>query len=150
MVTTNDLRDFIKTDSYVSLFEEMIERLSVHVDENEPPSQLFNIHAGYVNKSGISLDELEKLCCSEKERLVEYVRLKSIEIKDDEDDYNEGDDKAVTLEVLPFPKSFLIGHLIEFYFLKNNPADLSSYFKKARISNPQEYIKELKSIYNRL
>ncbi|HGY3716631.1 TPA: hypothetical protein ACNVDX_002269 [Citrobacter gillenii] len=150
MVTTNDLRIFIKTKNYISLFNEVTERLNINTDKNEPSSQLFNIHAGCVNKSGVSLGELEKLCDLEKERLVEYARLKNIEIEDDEDEYNESDDKAVTLEILPFPKSFLIGDLIEFYLLKNNPSALTDYLKKLRIPGSLKYAKELKSIYSRL
>lgn len=150
MVTTNDLRSFIKTKNYISLFNEVIDQLNVNTDKNEPSSQLFNIHAGCVNKSGVSLDEIERLCYLEKERLVKYVNLKNIEIEDDEDEYNEGDDKAVTLEVLPFPKSFLIGDVIEFYFLKNNPSALSDYLKKLRIPRSIKYAKKLKSIYDRL
>ncbi|EMA5682107.1 hypothetical protein U3Z00_004073 [Salmonella enterica] len=71
-------------------------------------------------------------------------------MEDDEDDYNDSDDKPETLEILPFPKSFLIGDIIEFYFLKNNPLALADYLKKLRIPSSAKYARELKSIYNRL
>ncbi|EOF5434881.1 hypothetical protein ACK1MO_004662 [Salmonella enterica] len=150
MVTTNNLRDFVKINSYASLLNEVTSRLNVNVDKSEPDSQILNIHAGCVNKSGISLDELDKLCFSEKERLVTFTKLKLMEIEDDDDDYNEDDDKPETLEILPFPKSFLIGYIIEFYFLKNNPSALADYLKKLRVPNSAKYSRELKSIYNRL
>ncbi|ENV3333560.1 hypothetical protein ACFJ30_004004 [Salmonella enterica] len=116
MVTTNNLREFIKTNDYVSLLNEVIERLNINVSKDEPSSQMFNIHADCVNKSGINLNELNELCYSEKERLVVFTKLKLAEIEDDEDDYNDNDDKSKTLEILPFPRAFLIGYIIEFYF----------------------------------
>lgn len=85
---------------------------------DEPSSQMFNIHADCVNKSGINLDELNELCHSEKERLVVFTKLKLAGIEGDEDDYNDDDDKSETLEILSFPKMFLIGYIIEFYFFK--------------------------------
>lgn len=150
MVTTNNLREFIKTNDYVSLLNEVINRLNINVSKDEPSSQMFNIHAECVNKSGINLGELNRLCYSEKERLVAFAKLKLAEIEDDDDDYNEDDDKPETLETLPFPKTFLIGYIIEFYFLKNSPSALVDYLKKLRIPGSQKYAKELKSIYSRL
>ncbi|EEP1035027.1 hypothetical protein HAY34_004749, partial [Salmonella enterica] len=70
------------------------------------------------------------------------------EIEDDEDDYNEGDDKYETIEILPFPKLFLIGYIIEFYFLKNDSSSLVDYLKKLRVPSPIKYAKELESIYS--
>ncbi|EOF6320273.1 hypothetical protein ACK1HU_003830 [Salmonella enterica] len=150
MVTTNNLREFIKTNDYISLLNEVIGRLNVNVSKDEPSSQMLNIHAECVNKSGINLGELNELCRSEKEHLVVFAKLKFAEIEDDEDDYNDSDDKPETLEILPFPKSFLIGDIIEFYFLKNNPLALADYLKKLRIPSSAKYARELKSIYNRL
>ncbi|EOG2147348.1 Uncharacterised protein [Salmonella enterica subsp. arizonae] len=150
MVTTNNLREFIKTNDYVSLLNEVIERLNINVSKDEPSSQMFNIHADCVNKSGINLNELNELCYSEKERLVVFTKLKLAEIEDDEDDYNDNDDKSKTLEILPFPRAFLIGYIIEFYFLKNNPYALADYLKKLRVPSSIKYAKELKSIYSRL
>ncbi|WP_437432938.1 hypothetical protein [Yokenella regensburgei] len=150
MVTTNNLREFIKTNDYISLLNEVIERMNINVSKDEPSSQMFNIHADCVNKSGINLDVLNELCYSEKEHLVAFTKLKFAEIEDDEDDYNDDGDKSETLEILPFPKTFLIGYIIEFYFLKNNPSALADYLKKLRIPNSIKYAKELKSIYNRL
>ncbi|EBI9231402.1 hypothetical protein KGX76_003477 [Salmonella enterica] len=166
MVTTNNLREFIKTNDYVSLLNEVIERLNINVSKDEPSSQMFNIHADCVNKSGINLNELNELCYSEKERLVVFTKLKLAEIEDDEDDYNDNgngngngndndndndnDNKSKTLEILPFPRVFLIGYIIEFYFLKNNPYALADYLKKLRVPSSIKYAKELKSIYSRL
>ncbi|EJI0929566.1 hypothetical protein PAH69_000039 [Salmonella enterica] len=154
MVTTNNLREFIKTNDYVSLLNEVIERLNINVSKDEPSSQMFNIHADCVNKSGINLNELNELCYSEKERLVVFTKLKLAEIEDDEDDDNDNDndndDKSKTLEILPFPRVFLIGYIIEFYFLKNNPYALADYLKKLRVPSSIKYAKELKSIYSRL
>lgn len=62
MVTTNNLNEFIKTNDYVSLLNEVIERLNIKVSKDEPPSQMFNIHAYCLNKSSINLDELNELC----------------------------------------------------------------------------------------
>lgn len=141
MVTTNNLREFIKTNDYVSLLNEVIERLNINVSKDEPSSQMFNIHADCVNKSGINLNELNELCYSEKERLVVFTKLKLAEIEDDEDDYNDNDDKSKTLEILPFPRAFLTGYIIEFYFLKNNPYALADYLKKLRVPSSIKYAK---------
>ncbi|EEP1025867.1 hypothetical protein HAY27_004898, partial [Salmonella enterica] len=103
MVTTNNIREFIRTTNYLSLLNEVIKRLNIHVSKDEPSSQMFNILATCVNKSNINLDKLNELCHSDKERLVIFVKLKLAEIEDDEDDYNEGDDKYETIEILPFP-----------------------------------------------
>lgn len=150
MVTTNNIREFIRTTNYLSLLNEVIKRLNIHVSKDEPSSQMFNILATCVNKSNINLDKLNELCHSDKERLVIFVKLKLAEIEDDEDDYNEGDDKYETIEILPFPKLFLIGYIIEFYFLKNDSSSLVDYLKKLRVPSPIKYAKELESIYSRL
>ncbi|ELY9424736.1 hypothetical protein SLY17_003745 [Cronobacter dublinensis] len=69
---------------------------------------------------------------------------------DDIDDYNEDGDEDLVIETLPFYKSFLIGYVLEYYFLKNNPAKLEGYLKKIRIPNYKDYTSELKVFYSKL
>ena len=46
MVTTIDLREFVKTDSYINLLNKVTVDLSLNVNPEIPPSQVFNIEAG--------------------------------------------------------------------------------------------------------
>ncbi|EKY3246757.1 hypothetical protein RBA21_004181 [Cronobacter dublinensis] len=69
---------------------------------------------------------------------------------DDIDDYNKDGDEDLVVETLPFYKSFLIGYVLEYYFLKNNPAKLEGYLRKIRIPNYKDYASELKVFYSKL
>ena len=75
--------------------------------------------------------------------------------EDNEEDFpkNENigkEEKPVTIKVLPYYKSFMLGYLIEFYFLKMKEDKLLQYIKDVRIPQPNKYEKELKKIYNQI
>lgn len=151
MVTTNDVRDFVKSESYINLLNKTILTLQLDFSDEEPSSQMFNIEADSINKSNIGLDKLLTLCVEDVDKLIKYVELKLLNIEDDVDEYNEDEeDKDVLIEELPFNKTFLIGYLIEFFFLKNDPKGIDNYLKAIRITGYKKYAAELKDIYGQL
>lgn len=136
MVTTIDLREFVKTDSYINLLNKVTVDLSLNVNPEIPPSQVFNIEAGMVNKSGLSLEDLGLLCTSDKDKLVKFVGMTLAEVSDDEDDQDKDEDERdEVIEVLPFYNSFLVDYLIRYYLLKYKPDQLDNYLKALRIPN---------------
>lgn len=151
MVTTMDVREFIKSNSYDELLNKVTVELSLKVNPDTPPSQVFNIDAGKINKSGIGLGQLEALCSSDSDRLVKFVKMTLEEITDDDgDDDRDEEERDELIEVLPFYKSFLIGYLIRYYYLKNDSEYLLDYLKILRIPGYKKYANELKDIYSRL
>ena len=151
MVTTNDVRDFVKSESYINLLNKTILTLQLDFSDEEPSSQMFNIEADSINKSNIGLDKLLTLCVEDVDKLIRYVELKLLNIEDDVDEYNEDEeDKDVLIEEQPFNKTFLIGYLIEFFFLKNDPKGIDNYLKAIRIPGYKKYAAELKDIYGQL
>lgn len=151
MVTTNDVRDFVKSENYINLLNKTILTLQLDFSDEEPSSQMFNIEADSINKSNIGLDKLLTLCVEDVDKLIKYVELKLLNIEDDVDEYNEDEeDKDVLIEEQPFNKTFLIGYLIEFFFLKNDPKGLDGYLKALRIPGYKKYAAELKDIYGQL
>ncbi|WP_416776952.1 hypothetical protein ACNFJN_19245 [Xenorhabdus budapestensis] len=150
MVTTNDVRKFIESTSYISLLNEIILSLKLNVNNENPPSQVFNIDANSINKSNIGLNELEKTCSTDINKIVKYVGVKLSCIKNDTDEYNDNDNKDILIEKMPFYKTFLIGYLIEYFILKNFPDKLDNYLKSLRMQKYKKYSLELKNIYNGL
>lgn len=151
MVTTNDVRSFIKADCYISLLNRTILTLQLKVkDEEEPSTQDRNIQANSLNRANIALDRLLELCVEDADKLIRFIKLKELNIEDEIDEYNDDDEKAVLVEVLGITKTFLIGHLIEYFFLKNDPKGLDNYLKAIRIPNHKKYSVQLKVIYGQL
>lgn len=153
MVTTMDVREFIKSNGYNELLNKTVHSLSLPLRDGDIPSQVFNIDAGSINKSGVSLNDLSSLYNEDENKIINFIRLHQHEVQDDNDDYYEDDDeenKSVTIEVLPSYKNFLIGYLIKYYLLKNDQQALDTYLKALRIPNYKKYANELKDIYSRL
>ncbi|MBA8275827.1 hypothetical protein [Escherichia fergusonii] len=146
MVTTNDLRRFVKTDGYVELLDRVITDLNLVLNKNEPPSQVFNIYSNDVNKANVTVNELEELC-SDKDKIVKFIELYFSEINDDEK--NE-DDESETIEIVPFYSNFLIGYLVDYYMLKNRPDALENYLKNRRIPDYKKFANELRLIYKKI
>lgn len=150
MVTTNDVRDFVKSESYINLLNRTILTLQLDFSDEEPESQMYNIEADSINKSNIELDKLLILCVDDVDKLIKFVELKLLNIEDDVDEYNEDEEDEDVVIELPFVKTFLIGYLIEFFFLKNDPKGLDGYLKAIGIPNYKKYSAELKDIYGQL
>ncbi|WP_458047777.1 hypothetical protein [Providencia stuartii] len=144
MVTTNDLRSFVKTDSYINLMNFVIAGLNIVLNKNEPSSQLFNIYANNVNKANITINELEQVC-ADKYKIMKFIELYFSEITDD-----EKDEDNVTIEVVPFYSNFLIGYLVDYYMLKNRQNDLEGYLQKRKIVNYKKFANELRTIYSKI
>lgn len=149
MVVTIDIKNYISTDGYLNLLDKAMCSLSFVLREGNIPSQVFNIDAGCLNKAGIGLSELNELY-DNGDKIIRFIALHQNEIQDDDDYEDNAEDKSETIEVLPSYKNFLIGYLIKYYFLKNDPKGLDVYLKALRIPNHKKYAVELKSIYSRL
>lgn len=150
MVTTNDLRSLVKTDSYINLMNFVIAGLNIVLNKNEPSSQLFNIYANNVNKANITINELEQVC-ADKYKIMKFIELYFSEITDDEKDEDEDEDEDnVTIEVVPFYSNFLIGYLVDYYILKNRQNDLEGYLQKRKIANYKKFANELRTIYSKI
>lgn len=146
MVTTNDLRSFVKTDGYIDLMNSVVLVLNLVMNEKEPSSQVFNIYASDVNNANITVNDLVKLC-DDKDKIIKFIDLYFSEIIDDEKDE---DDDSETLEIVPFYRNFLIGHLVDYYMLKNKQDELDGYLKKRKIAGYKSFANELRAIYNRI
>lgn len=151
MVTTIDVKKFIESTSYSRLLNSAASVLKLNVNDENPPSQMFNIEANSINAANISLDELERICSGNINDIVKYIHIKLLNIKDDNnDEYNDGDDKDDLIEKLPFYKTFLIGYVIEYTLLKFYPERLDVYLKALRIPKYKKYSFELRDIYNKI
>ncbi|MCZ8672836.1 MULTISPECIES: hypothetical protein [Escherichia] len=139
MVTTNDLRKFVKTDSYVKLLDRVITDLNLVLNKNEPSSQVFNIYSNDVNKANVTVNELEELC-NDKDKIVKFIGLYFSEINDDSE----------TIEIVPFYSNFLIGYLVDYYMLKNRQDALEHYLKNRRIPDYKKFANELRLIYKKI
>jgi len=146
MVTTNDLRSLVKTDSYIDLMNSVVSGLNLVLNEKEPSSQVFNIYANDVNKANVTVNDLEKVC-ADKDKIIKFIELYFSEITDDEKD-EDGDSE--TLEIVPFYSNFLIGHLVDYYMVKNKQDELDGYLKKRKIADYKKFANELRAIYSRI
>ncbi|WP_234014849.1 hypothetical protein [Cronobacter dublinensis] len=151
MVTTSDVKKIISSDAYTDLLSQTVSSSSIIINKADPPGQVLNLEAGRINHSGIEIIDLESTILSDSADIARFSIIKLTGLTDDDiDDYNEDGDEDLVIENLPFYKSFLIGYVLEYYLLKNNPAKLEAYLKKIRIPNYKDYASELKSFYSEL
>ena len=151
MVKTNDVRNLITSEAYNDVLAKATSLLRVNINDATPPSQMFNIEADGINKSGISLSEIERICSEDDDNLVRFIGVKLSSMEDvNIDDCNENDDKDVVVEKLPFYKTFLIGYVIEYTLLKNHPNNLDGYLKLLKVPKYKQYASELRGIYSKL
>lgn len=150
-MTINDVKNLVATEGYEKLLAMVATSLKLKVNDTIPPSQMFNIEADGINKSNISPSEIERVCSDEANRIMKFINAKLSIIKEDEvDDYNEDGDKDTVIEKLPYYKTFLIGHVIEFIFLKEYPDKLDGYLKLLRVPKYKKYASELSAIYSKI
>ncbi|EOC0096230.1 hypothetical protein ACI0YT_004268, partial [Cronobacter dublinensis] len=151
MVTTSDVKKIISSDAYMVLLSQTVSSSNIVINKSDPPSQVLNLEAGRINHSGIKIIDLKSAMVNNSVDIARFSVLKLTCLTDDDiDDYNEDGDEDLVIETLPFYKSFLIGYVLEYYFLKNNPAKLEGYLKKIRIPNYKDYASELKVFYSKL
>jgi hypothetical protein len=146
MVTTLDIRAFIKTDAYQKLFNNAVEQLNIKLkEEDEIPVGFVNIYVGYIKIANrivsVSLSDLEALCDDEK--IINYIRIHINEVRGDNKD-------GELIEVLGRDKAGFICDLLEYFFLKNHPDKLSTYLDLLKIPGYKKYAKQLKNIYSRI
>ncbi|WEP49780.1 hypothetical protein NMY27_00575 [Cronobacter dublinensis subsp. beijingensis] len=151
MVTTSDVKKIISSDAYMHLLSQTVSLSNVIINKSDPPGQVLNLEAGRINHSGIEIIDLESTILSDSADIARFSVIKLTGLTDDDiDDYNEDGDEDLVIENLPFYKSFLIGYVLEYYLLKNNPAKLEAYLKKIRMPNYKDYTSELKDFYSEL
>ncbi|MFE8117169.1 hypothetical protein [Brenneria goodwinii] len=148
MVTTLDVKKFINESNYLNLLNKVTGLLSIPLRDSEIPSQVFNIDASCINKANIDLSTLNELCESDKENIIEFIRLHKSEIDRNNSSNDENDDELI--EVLPSYKNFLIGYLIKYFFVSRKPEMLESYLKSLRLPAYKKHADELKEIYNKI
>ncbi|MDX5631116.1 MULTISPECIES: hypothetical protein [unclassified Brenneria] len=145
MVTTLDVRTFINSDNYLNLLNNVTQSLSIPLRDSEIPSQVFNIDANCINKANTDFSILNELCSSDKEEIVNFIKLHKYEINRDNE---EGDDEIV--EILPSYKNFLIGYLLKYFFVSRKPEMLESYLKSLKLPAYKKHADELREIYNKI
>ena len=116
-----------------------------------------NLYENEFRKSNFSEDELINVLRERKEQLIKFVLLEDNKSDDNlSGDYREGEEQDDDIDYEDsveniIPKFFLIPSLIKFNFLmKNDLKGLEEYFKKIKIPQARQYVKELKEIYNQL
>lgn len=155
MVTTMDMRAFIKEAAYIDLLNKAITEISLDIDETPPSTQDFNIDAERVNKSGIALEEFLRICIVDKDDIVKFAGLlytsKFDDEIDEEDDYDEEDnDEQLNEESIPQPATILMTPLIYCYFLKYRPDGLESFLKRLRVPNHKTVAEKFRMLYSRI
>lgn len=155
MVTTMDIRAFIKEAAYIDLLNQAIAEISLDIDENPPSTQDFNIDAERVNKSGIALEEFLKICVVDKDDIIKFAGLLYTSKFDDEidveDDYYEEDnDQQLDEEPIVQPATILMTPLIYCYFLKYRPDGLESFLKRLRVPNYKIVSEQFRMLYSKI
>jgi hypothetical protein len=148
MVTTLDVRTFIKTDAYQRLFNDVVKQLNIKlIEEDDMPVGFVNVYAEYINQASrianASFHDLEVLCDDEK--IISFIRIHIDEVRDD--DY---DKDGELIETLGYDNGFIIWFLLKYFFLKNHPDKLTNYFDLLKIRGYRKLAKQLKDIYKRI
>jgi hypothetical protein len=150
------IKEFIESELYNDLINQIKVVAKVEV-QSSYPEMILSFDKENLDFAKISVDDLELLLSSDKEKIIEYVKVKLVKYLnvEMEQEYPKGeepdeDDKDVILKISPFYKNFLNIYLIEYYLLKNRPTELEAYFKATRIPGAKKYEKELKEIYSKI
>jgi hypothetical protein len=111
-----------------------------------------------LSKSNLTIDEINNLLEIDFEKIITFIIRKIDKYKNEKD--NGGDfpkneksgnnDKPITIQILPYYKSFMLRYIIEYYFLKFKPDELFEYIKDIRIPQSKKYEKELREIYKKI
>jgi hypothetical protein len=148
MVTTLDIRAFIKTDAYQRLFNDVVKQLNIKlIEEDDIPVGTVNADvedikmANRIVNVNVSLSDLEDLCNDEK--IINFIRIHINEVSGDNKD-------GELIDVLGYRKDFLIWFLLQYFFLKNHPDKLTAYLVSLRIPGNKKFAKQLKNIYSRI
>ena len=105
-----------------------------------------------IRKSNISITDIEEFLKINKSLFIEfsvgklsYFHEEDIHNFVEQEEMDKDDDEE---EELTFYRDFLLGYLIELYFLKSKPDELYRYVEAIKIPKSKRYCKELISIYD--
>lgn len=118
MVTNSDLENFVNDESYVMALNELSSIMDININTEKSPRILLDYNLNRILMSGASLSDLKKILREDLTCFVKYVKTK-LDLLLNELDEQEGqddDEKDCLVERLPFYKSFLIIHLLEFFY----------------------------------
>jgi hypothetical protein len=145
------LVDLVNSTNYNVLLENVRSRIEIEINDDIPPV-VWNFSIKGLSLADVKTDELKSLIELHTDSISAYVEVKLRKYSDDtEQEYPKGyevekeDDKVVNL---PFYKNFLIGYLLEYWILKENPLEIEKYVRAIRIPNAKKYAKEITVIYN--
>ncbi|MBV6818092.1 hypothetical protein KWG64_09045 [Rahnella sp. PD12R] len=150
MVNEIEVEKFVSADLYDDALKKLAGLLNLDINDEVVPKLLFGHDVAKILASGASISDLEEILKGELSFFMKYVVVKMDIIKEDAENQEGNDDESTVVKYLPIYKDFLIIHLLEFFLLKNDQANLYDYLKKIRIPYSKKYSAQLRDIYNSL
>lgn len=151
-MTMDTLIDLVNSADYNALLEKVKAKIDIEIDNN---GVIGNYYFTRLNSANIKAKDLKAFIEVNADEISSFVEMKLRKYADDkEEEYPEGyepdDEKDNNIVILPFNKSFLIGYLIEYWILKENPREIENYVRAIRIPNANKYAKELLKMYSKI
>lgn len=157
MVNLENLKEFMKTENYNLVLENIAKKLNRKMEDGIPSYAMLIYNDKALKIAKLDIMEIKKVITEDSENFSKYT-IEKIKFFTDtkeefEEEYPEGeepdeDEKPVLIETRPAPRSFLIGPSIEYWLLKNNFKYLEIYLKLIRMPQAKKYAKQLKKIYD--
>jgi len=136
------LYDFMNEPYYREYLLVVEDKLSEKIDmESEVDELVLNVQNDFMEKAGVSLNDLKWLIDNQGVETARYM-AKKYEIYIEPDGGEEG--IVNDLPMINFP----IGHLVEYFLILKKPEGLLDYVRSIRIPSANKYVKEIKKIFN--
>lgn len=147
-----DLENFFNSELYKTLLSDACNICGLSLN-SEFPEILYKYDENKLECSKLKLSDLSNtiLNCSQELRI--FIKLKFYEDpKNTIGNFSANElpgenDKPKLVQKMPAYKNFLLGYLIEFAIIKNNPDTIVQYLKCVRIPSASSYAKSLKKWY---
>jgi hypothetical protein len=154
--TVADLRTFYSSCNYLESLHAVCGENGIALDDS-CPDIVYKFDLDALTSSNVGLKDLQGTLEFERVHFLKFVTVKYRNLSGaHEQEYPEREGPAhseireeiASIKDVSACENFLLGHLIEFWFLKHAPEALGAYLKEGRIPKARHYEKQLIGFFN--
>lgn len=152
-VDTLAVRELVASRAYRQVMLAVVPHLRVRFEDRDGDSTVYAYYARGLWVSGVSVDDLAGLLAGEGEQIAAYSAAvhQAMHEAPDEQEYPPGEepDPDEADEVLDtwMDPLFMVGYLMEYWFLTRDPAGLVPHLRAMKIVRPASYAKQVTAIH---
>jgi len=147
------VRELVASSAYRQVVFAIVPHLRVRFEDGGGDSTVCAYYARGLWVGGVRVDDLAGLLAEEGEQIAAYAVAvhQAVHDEPDEQEYPPGEepDADEADEVLDtwMDPLFLLGYLVEYWFLTRDPAGLVPYLRAMNMVRPGAYAKQIKAIH---